>query len=58
MVGHLPGLFPNWDSKLLLMWNFSALFKSGCRSLAQFDNIYMLLLLLTVSISFFLMTVF
>ena len=34
---HYPGPFLNWDSRLLLLRDFSALFKSGCW-LAQFAD--------------------
>ena len=37
---YCPGLFPNWDSRLLLMRDFPVLYKSGYRSLAQFGDVY------------------
>ena len=52
-----PRIFPNLDSRLLLARDFPTLFNSGCR-LAQFCDVYTLLLLSVVSISCLLMTAY
>ena len=49
---HCPGPFPYWDSKLLLMTDFPALFKSGYRS-AQFGDVYAVIFLYCFYLSSF-----